>query len=899
MLILRSSLNGTTQSFLIVALLVVLASGPAAAQEATSPAPAAEAPPPPDATAPEVADPSDDSIAPDSAAASIEGEESLDAMAEEEGMLVPRSSTPSQTVVVVGSRLNPRTDTESPTPVDVVTAEQIQATGVNELGQALQRLAPSFNFSTTTVSDGSDLIRPATLRGLAPDQLLVLVNGKRRHQMALVNVQETIGKGSAGYDLNAIPMAAVERIEVLRDGAAAIYGSDAIAGVINIVLKENTGLQVEANAGRYYDSDSNVWGALDTFQASINGGIPLGDKGVFNATLSYRERGLVNRAGVATLESSGGQLIGDWYKDGKAVRRLRIGDSGTKGLSAFYNADYDLTKSVTIYSFGGYSVSQGESSGFFRGPGHPRVPAQLYPDGFLPTLITRSDDFSVVAGLRSDLGTHWKLDVSGGWGQSKFGFGSRNSVNVSWYYEPTASGAPRLQSPTSADAGTLLSRQLTANVDLTARYDSWWNNPILFAVGAAYRLDGYEIKAGDPVSYTYGRANDPSIDIINPTSQPMPAPAEAGIQGFPGFSPATEVNEMRPSLAAYADAETDFTKIWMVGLATRFESIDFKDQSLMGKVTTRIAPVDFFSMRGTVSNGFRAPGVQQLYYSQTLTNLVNGQLVETGTVPNNSPIARRFEIDSLKPERSIGASAGIVFTPDVWTPKWTRALSLTADLFGIQIRDRIVLSESISGDGNPAVQEILDANRLGAAQFFTNAVDTTTYGTDIVGTWEMTLSSLISLDLQAALSLVKTQVDDVNSQSTLISDETLFSETQRLRLERGQPRERTVLSARTGIGDVSVRIAGNHFGPVSGRAFTNMKKTWSGKWLTDLSVMYRPQVLKGFGATLGANNLFNVRPDKWGTQGGIYSEAGFTYGWETLPFGINGGYYYANLSYTY
>jgi iron complex outermembrane receptor protein len=818
----------------------------------------------------------------------------------DEDTLVPRTSAANQTVVVVGSRLNPRTDTESPSPVDVVTAEQIQATGVNELGQALQRLAPSFNFSTTTVSDGSDLIRPATLRGLAPDQLLVLVNGKRRHQMALVNVQETIGKGSAGYDLNAIPMAAVERIEVLRDGAAAIYGSDAIAGVINIVLKENTGFEVEANAGRYYDSDSNVWGALDTFQASLNGGIPLGDKGVLNATLSYRERGLVNRAGVATLESTmpPGQFIGDWYQDGKPVRRLRIGDSGTQGLSAFYNADYDVTDAVTLYSFGGYSVSQGESSGFFRGPGHPRVPAELYPDGFLPTLITRSDDYSVVAGVRSDLGKRWKGDLSAGWGQSKFNFGSRDSVNASWYYEPDANGDPRRESPTSADAGTLISRQLTANIDLTASYDSWWNKPILFAIGGAYRLDGYQIKAGDPVSYTYGRTNDPSIEILN-TDLDEPAPAEAGIQGFPGFSPDTEVDEMRPSLAAYADAETDFTRMWMVGLATRFESIDFTDESLMGKVTTRVAPVDFLSVRGTVSNGFRAPGVQQLYYSQTLTNLVNGTLVETGTVPNNSPTARAFGIEPLKPERSLGGSAGIVFTPDVWTPKWTRALSLTADFYGIQIRDRIVLSESISGADNMAVQEILDANRLGAAQFFTNAVDTTTYGTDIVATWEMILSGLVSLDLQAAVSLVKTEVDDVNSQSSLISADTLFSETQRLRLERGQPRERTVLSARTGIGDVSLRLAGNHFGPVSGRAFTGMKKTWSGKWLTDLSVTYRPQALKGFGATLGGNNIFNVMPDKWGAQGGEYSEAGFTYGWETLPFGINGGYYYANLSYTY
>jgi iron complex outermembrane recepter protein len=868
---------------------------------APQPPPAAEAPPaaPAPTVVPEAA-PSAEGAAPVEPAA-----QAPEAIADTSEPEVPPES-PGEEVVVVGSRVKPRSDTETPSPVDVLSASDLQKTGTNELGKALQMLAPSFNFSSTTVSDGTDLIRPATLRGLGPDQVLVLVNGKRRHQMALVNVQETIGKGSAGYDLNSIPMSAIERVEILRDGAAAQYGSDAIAGVINIVLKKRKGLSVDAGAGRYYESDSNVYGFLDTFAASANGGFSLG-RGVFNVTLEYKERGLTDRAGVATLESTDGQLIGDWYEDGMPVKRLRIGDAQTRTLGVFYNGEYDLSDAVTLYSFGGMSRRTGESSGFFRGPGHPRVPGELYPDGFLPTLLTRADDISVLAGVRADLGERWKLDTSVGWGRSVFNFGSENSVNVSWFYEPDASGNPLLDSPTEADDGTLLADMLTANLDLNSSFPMPWGRPLYFATGAAARLDAYEIEQGDTVSWSYGRTNDSSIEILN-TSLAEPAPAEAGIQGFPGFGPGTVVNESRPSVAVYVDGETDLFDNWMVGLAGRFESIDFENQSVTGKFTTRVDPADFLSFRGTVSNGFRAPGIQQLYYSQTLTNLVDGDLVETGTVANDSDVARAFGIEPLEPETSLGASVGIVFKPEVWLDEPTRSLSLTVDFFMMKIQDRIVLSESVTGavpegeSDNPQrmeARELLAENRLGAAQFFMNAVDTTTMGADIVGAWDLAFSQTLGLTLSASLSLVKTQVDDVHSQSSLIEADVLFSDAQRLRMERGQPREKAMLMAAQRISDFTVRLASNYFGPVSGQYFGDARKDWSGKWLTDASLSYNPSALPGFQATLGGTNIFDVYPDEWGTAGGIYSEAGFTYGWETLPFGINGGYYYLNLSYIY
>lgn len=863
----------------------------------------AQTPPAPDAPPPAEQPPETEPLPEAQAAPEPEAQESTPELIEPAPEPEPEPAAQEAAegdLVVVGSRVKPRSDTESPSPVDVLSAQDLLKTGTPEVGKALAMLAPSFNFATTTVSDGTDLIRPATLRGLGPDQVLVLVNGKRRHQIALVNVQETIGKGSAGYDLNAIPMAAIERIEILRDGAAAQYGSDAIAGVINIVLKKRKGLQVEGGAGRYYESNNNVYGFLDTFGASANGGFSLGDRGVFNLTLDYRERGLTNRAGVATLEDGDppGTLIGNWYENGQPVRRLRIGDAQSRTLSAFYNAELSLSDSTTLYSFGGISRRTGESSGLFRGPGHPRVPGELYPNGFLPTLLTRVDDLSVLAGIRSKLSDVWKIDGSVGWGRSAFNFASKNSVNVSWFYEPDANGNPILQSPTSADDGTLINDQLTANVDLNASFPMPWKSPLYFATGAAFRHEAYQIKQGDPVSWSYGRTNNPDIMIVN-TSLPTPAPVESGIQGFPGFGPSTAVNQGRSSIAAYVDGETDLLKSWMVGLAGRFESIGFKDQSVTGKLTTRVDPTDFLSLRGTVSNGFRAPGIQQLYYSQTLTNLVNGTLVETGTIANNSPVARQFGINTLKPETSFGASVGAVFKPDVWLDQPTRGISLTADLFMLKIKDRIVLSEPIDGMDNAAALAILDEANLGAAQFFTNAVDTTTLGADIVGNWDFSFSPIFDLRLSAALSLVKTAVDDVHSQSSLLEEDQLFSETQRMRLERGQPREKSTLAVMGRVDEFSFRLATSYFGAVSGMAFSGMRKDWSGKWITDVSATYMPRFLSGLQVTIGANNLFDVYPDKWGTQGSIFSQAGFTYGWETLPFGINGGYYYLNVAYTY
>ncbi|WP_244623259.1 TonB-dependent receptor plug domain-containing protein [Shewanella salipaludis] len=788
-----------------------------------------------------------------------------------------------EVITTIGTRVSGRMATESPAPVDIIGEEQLAQSGATELGRALQIAAPSFNFSSTTVSDGSDIIRPATLRGLGPDQVLVLVNGKRRHQQALVNTQETVGKGSAGYDINAIPLSAVKRVEVLRDGAAAQYGSDAIAGVINIVLKDSSeagSLRVEA--GQTYEGDG------ENLVLAANKGFALGDAGFINLSLEYRDRGETNRAGPATLELTGGNLIGKWWDENdQSVVRLHIGDAESKNLYAWVNGGYDLSDTTELYFFGGYSSRDGESAGFFRGPGSDRTIPELYPEGFLPQLSTNVDDTSAAAGLRGDLNEDWKWDVGAVWGRSEFSFNSNNSANVSWYYEPKPDNSGIYgETPTSAHDGTLIFEQTTVNADINGSVD-WGANlePLYLAFGLELRQDAYQIVAGDPWSYSYGRNNGTTPILHSDTGTPV----MAGIQGFPGFGPKQAVDQDRSSYALYADAETNLTDELLVGAAVRYEHYQMAGDNVSGKLSSRYEFNDSFSIRGTVSSGFRAPGVQQINYSQVLTNLVNGELVETGTVANSSPVAAEFGIENLDVETSLSYSIGMVAEP-------IDDLKLSLDIFQIDIDDRIVISDPLTADIGPEVAAALAANRLGAAQFFTNSVDTRTRGLDLVATYDISLDHGADLKLAAALSLVDNEVKAIHSKSSIIPAETLFGDVQKLRLEEGQPGEKLNLSVIYQLSDWEVALNNTYYGEVSGQAFGS-KKTWSGKWLTDLSVSY--QATDELRLTIGGTNIFDVYPDKWGEEGDVYSQAGFTYGWETLPFGINGGAYYAKAVYSF
>lgn len=776
-------------------------------------------------------------------------------------------------ITTIGSRVNGRTATESPAPIDIISGEQLAATGATELGVALQKSAPSFNFSTTTISDGSDTIRPATLRGLGPDQVLVLINGKRRHQQALVNVQETIGKGSAGYDINAIPLSAVERVEILRDGAAAQYGSDAIAGVINITLKNGDGGSFDVETGQTFEGDGEV------INTGLNIGKTFGD-GFINATLEFSDRGKTNRATPAEIG-----LIGDWTDaNGDPTVRLHIGDGDTQNLYAWFNAGYNLGGSTELYAFGGVSQRENESFGFFRGRNHPRTIEALYPDGFLPQLNVETDDQSIAVGIRGDVNVDWLWDASVVHGSNEFKFFSANSANTSWYYEPAPGGGIYAETPTEAFDGELVFEQTTVNLDLSGSIDVG-SELLYLATGIEWRRDSYAINRGDPVSWSYGRTNDPAIEILTASGDF----AEAGIQGFPGFGPNQEVDANRDNIGVYVDAEYYFNPDWLVAGALRYEDYDIAGDNISGKLSTRYDVDDDLSFRGTFSTGFRAPGAQQIYYSQVLTNIVNGTLVETGTVANNSEVARAFGINQLEEETSQSITLGLV-------KKWDNGVDLTLDLFRIDIDDRIVLSEPLTAAVGADFADILAANRLGAAQFFTNSVDTSTTGLDVIASYPTEFANG-ELMLTAAASFINTDVEAVNSVSSLIAGNQIFNDTQVLRLEEGQPNEKGTLSARWTQGDLTAYVAANYFGEVSGQAFSGVKHTWGAKTLVDVSLAYN--VTESFTVMAGVNNLFDTYPDAWGEAGSPFSDAGFYYGWETLPFGINGGYYYARATYRF
>jgi len=775
-------------------------------------------------------------------------------------------------VVVLGSRGAARTALDAAAPVGLISAKDMQMAGPLELGKLLQTLDPSFNFSSTFISDGTDIIRPATLRSLGPDQLLVLVNGKRRHQQALVNVQQTIGRGSAGTDINAIPMSAIQRIEVLRDGAAAQYGSDAIAGVINIVLKQQTGV---TQASGTIGGSSEGGGALRS--VSANTGWAIGDGGYFNLTVEGRHRGDTNRAGVDTLRVDPPRVT------------QRIGDSLAKDKYFWWNAAVPAAGGE-FYLFGGVSHRTGDSSGFFRPAEDGRNVPSVYPEGFLPNIRTTVKDGSLALGYRRDLAAGWKADLSVNHGRSELDFHEKETINISYWYEPRPGGGIYAESPFEADTGTLKFKQTTINADLRGPIP-FGGRELSFATGFEYRRDGYAIDAGDPVSYQYGRTNNPAIVIRDQ----LGGIAASGTQGFPGYTPATAVNDSRHNIALYLDAEHKLTGTLLLGAAVRWEKYSDFGSTTTGKLSLRYDPGRTVGLRSTVSTGFRAPGVQQKFYSSVSTNLNGaGVLTETLTAREGSAVTRAFGIPNLKEETSKNASVGIVLRP-------ASNFSLTADLWGIDINNRIVFSSNIAPESGPCptvaacpIRAILDPLKVGQAQFFTNAIDTRTRGLDIVAehTTRWPGSALV---LSGQLDFNRTKVAARHSDSPVLSGTQLFDDAQVTLIERGQPRQHHVLSADYTRGAWNGNLRANYYGEVQGQGFTApFVQTWDAKWIVDATLRYN--INKATSVTLGSNNIFNTFPTKWDpVRAAPFPQMGFTYCWETCPFGINGRSWYAQV----
>jgi iron complex outermembrane receptor protein len=768
-----------------------------------------------------------------------------------------------QTVVVLGSRTVAKTALDTSSPVGLISLKDMQTAGPLELGKLLQTLDPSFNFTSTFVSDGTDSIRPATLRSLGPDQVLVLINGKRRHQQALVNVQQTVGRGSAGTDINAIPLAAIHHIEVLRDGAAAQYGSDAIAGVINIVLKSQVNeTSLSGTVGTTSEGDG------DLYSASANTGFALGqDGGFINLTAEARKRGETNRAGPDSLRVNPPRIT------------QHLGDSDTRDTYLWWNGVLPIDKRSEFYAFGGLSKRKSDSFGFFRSAGDDRTVPAVSPNGFLPAIHTDIKDASFAFGYRRDLANDWKADISVNHGASELAFHESDSLNTSYWYERKPGGGIYAESPREADTGTLKFDQTTINADIKGPV-KFGERSVFVAAGFEYRRDNYQIIAGDPVSYQYGRTNNPAIAITTPSG----ATAASGIQGFPGYTPATAVDSGRHNIALFLDAEHKPLENLTVAGAVRYEKYSDFGNTVTGKLSARYDPTTTVGLRGSVSSGFRAPSVQQEFYSSVSTNLNNGVLTETLTARQGSAVTQAFGIAPLKEETSTSGSVGMVLRP-------AKNMSLTVDAYQIKIKDRIVFSSEIAPEaaGGP-ITNILRPLGVGQAQFFTNAVDTRTRGIDIVAehTSKFAASSLV---LSGQLGFNKTEVTKRHSTSTVLSGEQLFDQAQVTLIERGQPRKHHVVAADYTAGAWNLNARANYYGEVQAESFSPLH-TWDAKWLVDASVRY------GFSkrtfVSVGLNNAFNAMPSEW-TNGGDFPKLGFTRCWETCPIGMNGRSMYVRV----
>ena len=832
-------------------------------------------------------------------------------------MLAPLQTI--ESIVVVGTRSIGRRALQAPVPIEVVERKQLSLTGQSETGRILQMLVPSFNFSSSSISDGTDALRPATLRGLGPDQTLVLVNGKRRHKSALLHINTSVGRGAAGTDFNAIPSSAIKRIEVLRDGAAAQYGSDAIAGVINIVLKDDVDTG-DANLywGQTYEGDGDTW------IGNANYGVKVGESGFLNLTAEWRDRYRTNRAGLtgerqydwveenpgrepdAMLEvkDADGNVTGEkpvWFDSREYEfdrQNFRIGDADSSQKVGFYNFGLPIVGGMELYSFGGYSTRQNNSAGFYRRANQAeRTVTDIYPDGFLPEINTDIEDVSLAFGAAwTHEATNLNVDVSVNHGLNTFDFFISNSMNASY-------GAA---SPTEADAGGFELSQTAFNLDVTYPLE-YQSSLINLAGGVEFRREGYGIHAGEPASWiNAGLGADGAV---------------AGIQVFPGFRPNRETDESRTNIAGYADFESylsgEPSSGLLVGAAVRGEQYSDFGTTVTGKATARYDLTKQVAVRAAGSTGFRAPSLQQLYFNNISTQFkidaddIDGdgnteELIplEVGTFRNDSDAARALGIPELEEETAFNVSGGVVLKP-------VDKLWVTVDGFLIQIDDRIVLSGSFSADN---VEGLAEAG-ANSAQVFTNVAQTRTQGVDVAAGYLHAFDNESLLNLKVALTFADTQViGDVEAPEILVGlEDTLFPSQERSMIEEWQPNTRINVSADYIVGDLTIGGALRYFGEYTvqeGSGDDPARQTYGGKWLSDIQGNY--QLNEGLSLTIGVNNLLDQIPDEneiGQSRGGelkdstgqviVDSPGVFTYSRRSAPFGFNGGLYYAKLTYSF
>lgn len=776
-------------------------------------------------------------------------------------------------IVIVGSRNPKKSKLETAVPVDVVNLSKIRnSIPQTSLNDILTYLTPSFNSSRQSSSDGTEHIDPASLRGLGPDQVLVLVNGKRRHTTSLVNYQNTVGNGSVGTDLSAIPASSIKRIEVLRDGAAAQYGSDAIAGVINLILKDNVGLEANASYGQTSRNDGQ------TTNLNLNYGTKIGKNGGFiNLTGEFNNREKTNRSQNHNLvifdqsaydnyfaydySNDNARTIDDAAIAAAGLTRddfnFQIGDAKIRNVQGFFNMSVPVNSNIEFYASGGMSHRNGTGFGFRRLPSETgNVVAALFPYGFQPELNSIVNDKSLISGFKFKL-ADWKLDLSNTFGQNKFDYGVSNTNNFSM----------GTNSPTSFDAGSHSFLQNTVNADASRLFPTIFNG-LNLAFGAEYRLENYKINAGEEGSYIDG-----------------------GAQSFPGFSPLNEVNKNRNSIALYSDIEIDFSEKFMIGVAGRYEDYSDFGNTINGKLAARYKITDNFFVRGATSTGFRAPSLHQQYFNNIAADIVDGKPLNSGVFRNDSDVAIQLGIPKLKDETSKNYSIGIVYSP-------IKNLHFTIDAYQIKIDNRIIITGNLGndafGDAVPELQTLFAPYGVQTARFFTNAINTKTNGIDFVADYDMLLGDG-KLNISLLYNYNKNKVaDKLNNVPTAFigQEDVYYGPQERSLIETNTPNHKGTLSFNYGINKFNFLLRETYFGEVirDGFPFGTTQKH-SGKVVSDFTVSYKatPQIT----FTLGANNLFDVFPDKQ-----IYENSYFgVFKYAPVQMGTTGAYYFARMSY--
>lgn len=752
-------------------------------------------------------------------------------------------------LTVVGSRrvTSNSSDTETLVPVDIISITKASEQGGQfDLAQTLHYISPSFNSTRQTGADGADLVDSAALRGLGSDQTLLLMNGKRYHTTALVNLFGARNRGNTGSDLNTIPMLAVDRVEVLRDGAAAQYGSDAIAGVMNIGLKKRKNCEMVLGYGEYSRGDG------ENFLGSAYCGLDIGNDGVFAITAEYSDRGRSNRT---TPENQ---------------PRI-IGDSAVQNTTLFINTELPVGENSSLYAVAGFQTREASSAAFARGGlGSSDIPsrnsAALYPDGFVPFIDGDINDRHVSAGIKGLWG-NWHWDFSQTHGYNRMDYNINNTLNASIANLDLLNGGVG-RSATAFNAGGFSFEQNTSNIDVSRYFDAVMSG-LNLAFGAEFRRENYQIYSGELGSY---------IDADG-----VGFGGNAGSQGFPGFTPNDATDQSRDSWSIYGDVEVAFSDRVTTDFAVRYEDYSDFGSTVTGKAALLFKATETLRFRGSVSTGFRAPSLQQRYFSSTFTDFIGGVPLDVVLAPNGGVIANAAGIPALKEEQSTNFTLGMTWSPNEDT-------SLTLDLYRIDIDDRIVLSGRFDTT-DPTIGPILSGLGVGQAQFFVNSVDTTTQGLDLTFSktneiWNGKLNTTIALNLN------DNEVTAINAPASLAGrEDVLLSSRERLFIEEGAPKQKATIGFDYIQGKWNTNFKIIYFGSQTLGTFSGLpvpNAEYGAKTSADLSLTY--SFNESTRITVGGTNIFDQFPD---TQDSLETDNGHIY--DSVQFGLNGAAYFVRL----